>query len=497
MTRIRREIRSSGITWDAPILWYAKAVRELQKRPIDDKTSWLFLAAIHGITVSSWTGFGYLAPGAPLPENPQSPTYWNQCQHQTWYFWPWHRAYLWTFEEIVLEAVKSLNGPTDWALPYWNYSSTAAKANTIPQEFTHVAMPDGSPNPLHVAARYGWGVPTGDADLSKSIIYSDFVGNTNVTTLGVGGPDTTFSHYGKASGLVEEYPHNLVHDDVGGSNGVMSDPQTAALDPIFWIHHCNIDRLWEVWLRRDPAHNHNPADPNWLGGPRDRLFRLYDAHTVDRQSNPQDVLSTIALGYDYDDTSDPLPGQFRRTRRLRSIAPSGAPGATVQTAQMTSRPNIERLDVNGYPVAVGRAPVDISLSLAPGPAHAVAKSFTTEAINPETPAEPDRVFLKLEGVRTERGSGIFDVLVRPSAIAPYVDVGAVSLFGVAAASDPNSPHAGAGATKIVEITDAFDKMTPAERESGHLEVRIAPRDGNWSAEHITIGQISLIRQSGE
>ncbi|MEI9914700.1 MAG: hypothetical protein WDN29_01505 [Methylovirgula sp.] len=92
MTRIRREILSSGITWDAPILWYAKAVRELQKRPIDDKTSWLFLAAIHGITVSSWTGFGYLAPGAPLPENRQSPTFWNQCQHQTWYFWPWHRG---------------------------------------------------------------------------------------------------------------------------------------------------------------------------------------------------------------------------------------------------------------------------------------------------------------------------------------------------------------------------------------------------------------------
>jgi tyrosinase len=27
----------------------------------------------------------------------------------------------------------------------------------------------------------------------------------------------------------------------------MSDPGIAALDPIFYLHHCNIDRMWAVW----------------------------------------------------------------------------------------------------------------------------------------------------------------------------------------------------------------------------------------------------------
>jgi hypothetical protein len=29
----------------------------------------------------------------------------------------------------------------------------------------------------------------------------------------------------------------------------MVRPETAAQDPIFWLHHANIDRLWERWLQ--------------------------------------------------------------------------------------------------------------------------------------------------------------------------------------------------------------------------------------------------------
>jgi hypothetical protein len=37
---------------------------------------------------------------------------------------------------------------------------------------------------------------------------------------------------------------------VGLPDGWMLDPSLAALDPIFWLHHANVDRLWEVWLQR-------------------------------------------------------------------------------------------------------------------------------------------------------------------------------------------------------------------------------------------------------
>lgn len=43
-----------------------------------------------------------------------------------------------------------------------------------------------------------------------------------------------------------EQPHNRVHLVVGGS-GHMGDNDTAGFDPIFYLHHCNVDRLWAFW----------------------------------------------------------------------------------------------------------------------------------------------------------------------------------------------------------------------------------------------------------
>jgi tyrosinase len=50
----------------------------------------------------------------------------------------------------------------------------------------------------------------------------------------------------------------------------MTDPDTAALDSIFWLHHANIDRLWATWLVDTGA---NPSTRPW----HCRSFRLRDA----------------------------------------------------------------------------------------------------------------------------------------------------------------------------------------------------------------------------
>lgn len=44
-----------------------------------------------------------------------------------------------------------------------------------------------------------------------------------------------------------ESPHNIVHDVVGCSNGTMLDLNWAAFDPIFMLHHANVDRLIALW----------------------------------------------------------------------------------------------------------------------------------------------------------------------------------------------------------------------------------------------------------
>ena len=41
--------------------------------------------------------------------------------------------------------------------------------------------------------------------------------------------------------------HNTIHNAVGGPNGHMTYLATSAFDPIFWLHHCNVDRLFALW----------------------------------------------------------------------------------------------------------------------------------------------------------------------------------------------------------------------------------------------------------
>src|SRR6478609_8049682 len=80
------------------LLWYAKGVRAMQARALDDPASWWFFAAIHGQYVSRHTfpGWGSLPsvqpiPTVPLPAANVSKKFWDQCQHQSWFFLPWHR----------------------------------------------------------------------------------------------------------------------------------------------------------------------------------------------------------------------------------------------------------------------------------------------------------------------------------------------------------------------------------------------------------------------
>src|SRR5690348_12431538 len=60
-------------------------------------------------------------PTSPLPTQGTRDLYWDQCQHGSWYFLPWHRGYLMALEAQLRADIVSLGGPADWALPYRNY----------------------------------------------------------------------------------------------------------------------------------------------------------------------------------------------------------------------------------------------------------------------------------------------------------------------------------------------------------------------------------------
>jgi hypothetical protein len=51
-----------------------------------------------------------------------------------------------------------------------------------------------------------------------------------------------------------EIPHNNIHDFIGGEGGNMSEVSISAYDPLFWMHHCNMDRFFYNWLYNKTNH---------------------------------------------------------------------------------------------------------------------------------------------------------------------------------------------------------------------------------------------------
>ena len=148
--RLRKNVLTLGKTGD-DLDWYAKGVAVLRARPLSDPTSWRYMAAVHGYPGRASDPFAQ--PGDKLPSKADQQTFWNQCQHQTWFFLPWHRGYLACFEEIVADAVVGAGGPPDWALPYWNYSDGSAQARQLPAALLNQLDKKGNPNPLWIPGR--------------------------------------------------------------------------------------------------------------------------------------------------------------------------------------------------------------------------------------------------------------------------------------------------------------------------------------------------------
>jgi len=85
--------------------------------------------------------------------------------------------------------------------------------------------------------------------------------------------------------------HNLVHTWIGGDMG----PGTSPNDPVFFLNHCNVDRIWEAWMD-DRGRVYRPAMNE--GSPGHRIDDLMISILGDAQ-RPSDVLDP-APWYSYD-----------------------------------------------------------------------------------------------------------------------------------------------------------------------------------------------------
>ena len=83
-----------------------------------------------------------------------------------------------------------------------------------------------------------------------------------------------------------ETPYNSIHDIIGGDGGNMSDITISAFDPIFWLHHCNMDRFFYNWLK----HNHNFENLFSINSLQATLAPFSSSHQYGWQNNTNDFL---------------------------------------------------------------------------------------------------------------------------------------------------------------------------------------------------------------
>jgi tyrosinase len=520
MPRTRRDVWQLGSNWHPTILWYARAVKKLSERQFDDMTSWRYLAAIHGVSEPLWRHNGYLKLGEALPNTTEFQREdKDQCQHHTWYFLPWHRGYLRAFERIVAEAIAGLGGPKDWALPYWNYNDQKNPDRLkLPPAFGSDNWPDGGRNPLFVQARYGLTGTSGqpvvlekDSVLfENALMEPDFPGAPTGGSPGFGGGRTPFKHRGAGDeGLLEQSPHDHVHGDVGGALnndfanplalGLMSNPATAGLDPIFWLHHANIDRLWEVWLKRNRNHVNPTTEPSWMDGPAGaRPFVMPEPDNGTRTKFfPREMLDTTVpkLDYIYEDDTDPLPGRDRIALRMDNL---GFALPMTAGAAMAKEPQVELLGANTAMVRLAGPDVEARVRLDDASSRKVLRSFRMSELAARTAPEPDRIFLNLENITGSSDAVSFKVYVglKPNDNPqehPENLAGVVTLFGMNDATALDSPHGGNGLNKVLEITSMVDRFHLAGvQELNEIPVRFVLRRGRKT--DVQIGRISVYRQ---
>jgi len=226
----------------------AEALDTMRKMNCADPLSWYMQGAIHG---------------APSHKNIFCDTVsyleatneaWHNCTHDygsldlDWdearlHFYSWHKVYLDHFEE----AVRYLTKKPEFSLPYWEYDNP--NYQTLPDLLVDTT------SSLYEAYRNknlndGGKIET-DKYNDNDYCIPDFTDPINAFE------SKSFELFTKH---LENVPHNRIHvyvgtgiaptepDPIGGKKSGYMLQMYSPMDPVFWIHHANIDRLYEKWF---------------------------------------------------------------------------------------------------------------------------------------------------------------------------------------------------------------------------------------------------------
>lgn len=221
-------------------------------------------------------------------------------------FLPWHREFILQFENDLAAIDASVT------LPYWDWTDVSAAANPLTASFlggngtgADQIVTDGP------FARDKWKLNVKEDPGDSNSLQRDFGADGTAPALPTAGLQnavlnvTTYDASpwrGVANTFrwqCETALHNLTQRFIGGT----MDSMTSANDPLFFLHHANIDRLYAVWqgLHQASAHylpvtggqqGHNLNDA--------LIFNTSGAAPFHTEATPASVMNHRTLGYQYD-----------------------------------------------------------------------------------------------------------------------------------------------------------------------------------------------------
>jgi tyrosinase len=254
-------------------------------------------------------------------------------------FLMWHRVFLFDMEEKL----RALPGYECVTIPYWNYHCRIPTDRRSPVGLGDNKLGQGDKQGCiegpFSAVKHTLGQKKAGcikrAPVALKITNLTCSGFTDMANIG----DENFDRFATRI----QNLHGLVHEAYGGNFATQYSP----IDPLFWLHHANVDRLWALW--QDCHSNYMP--PAYAGAPSN-LAAPYSAVT------PADILDLAqmnwkgqkyAVMYSSDDWQDvgAYSTHFRQTlitvcqakgglQRYAKAVPVLGPGLDDQWALVTS-----------------------------------------------------------------------------------------------------------------------------------------------------------------
>lgn len=453
---------------------YERAVAQMKMAIEGPPHNWIFQWYTHSVRADrSKAGEISRVYASGSPSRPLAVDMWDTCAahggRDPRFFMPWHRMYVEFFEQLC----RVVLGDNDFMLPYWNYSK-GGSSRSLPAAFR--TNPRSALFNARRARDSGRNVNAGDP--IDSVAALDPTQHLQETSFfpGPGGTPNGFSR-GLDQGL-----HGNVHTQIGifpadGSRpppafdtGMGSVPW-AANDAIFWLHHCNVDRLWVSWNRGGGA---NPTDRAWL----DQTFVFADRSGRRVVARTGDFVSTDTRGYSYD-CLEPIPrGVARRPGESEDEAERAGPAIAASTGT-GERPGI----------ALGSGPTRVRL----GTGEA-GEAVTGETIAPRSGR---KLYLVLANYRAEGPPGVVYRVYLELPANATAEVARRHYVGTFNFFDAVPHHSGAqapGQTYSFDITALAERLAPHGGVSRTPNVTIVPSGRPLSDARPVIGEISIVER---